>query len=58
MNFIKPKRLRAGDTVAAITLSSGLAAIYPHVYETAKKNLEQLFGLKVIHTPHALKDED
>lgn len=57
-NFIKPKRLQAGDTVAAITLSSGLAAIYPHVYETAKKNLEDIFGLKVITTPHALKDED
>jgi muramoyltetrapeptide carboxypeptidase LdcA involved in peptidoglycan recycling len=58
MNFLKPKRLQAGDTVAAITLSSGLAGIYPQVYETAKRNLEQLFGLKVITTPHALKDSD
>jgi muramoyltetrapeptide carboxypeptidase LdcA involved in peptidoglycan recycling len=58
MDFIKPKRLQAGDTVAAITLSSGLTNIYPHVYETAKRNLEQLFGLKVITTPHALKDPD
>jgi muramoyltetrapeptide carboxypeptidase LdcA involved in peptidoglycan recycling len=58
MDFIKPKRLQAGDSVAAISLSSGLAGIYPQVYETAKKNLEQLFGLKVIATPHALKDPD
>jgi muramoyltetrapeptide carboxypeptidase LdcA involved in peptidoglycan recycling len=58
MNFLKPKRLQAGDTVAAITLSSGLAGIYPHVYETAKRNLEQLFGLNVVTTPHALKDPD
>jgi muramoyltetrapeptide carboxypeptidase LdcA involved in peptidoglycan recycling len=58
MDFIKPKRLQAGDTVAAITLSSGLAGIYPQVYETAKKNLEQPFGLNVITTPHALKDID
>lgn len=54
MNFLKPPRLKAGDTVAAITLSSGLAGIYPQVYETAKRNLEQLFALKVIATPHAL----
>jgi muramoyltetrapeptide carboxypeptidase LdcA involved in peptidoglycan recycling len=58
MKFIKPTRLQAGDTVATITLSSGLAAIYPHVYETAKRNLEDIFGLKVITTPHALRDED
>jgi muramoyltetrapeptide carboxypeptidase LdcA involved in peptidoglycan recycling len=58
MDFIKPKRLQAGDTVAAITLSSGLAGIYPQVYETAKKNLGDIYGLKVITTPHALKDPD
>jgi muramoyltetrapeptide carboxypeptidase LdcA involved in peptidoglycan recycling len=58
MNFIKPPRLKAGDTVAVITLSSGLAELYPHVYETAKRNLEHLFGLKVITTPHALKNDD
>jgi muramoyltetrapeptide carboxypeptidase LdcA involved in peptidoglycan recycling len=58
INFIKPKRLQAGDKVAAITLSSGLAGVYPHVYETAKRNLEDIFGLKVIATPHALKDLD
>ncbi len=57
MNFTRPPRLKTGDTVAAITLSSGLAGVYPHVYETAKRNLEDLFGLKVIPTPHALRDE-
>jgi muramoyltetrapeptide carboxypeptidase LdcA involved in peptidoglycan recycling len=56
--FIKPPRLKAGDTVAAITLSSGLASIYPQVYETAKRNLEDIFGLNVIPTPHALRDPD
>jgi muramoyltetrapeptide carboxypeptidase LdcA involved in peptidoglycan recycling len=58
MNFLKPPGLKAGDTVAAISLSSGLAGIYPQVYETAKRNLEQFFGLKVVTTPHALKDPD
>ncbi len=58
IDFLKPPRLKVGDTVAAMTLSSGLASIYPHVFETAKRNLEQLFGLKVITTLHALKDPD
>jgi muramoyltetrapeptide carboxypeptidase LdcA involved in peptidoglycan recycling len=58
MDFIKPPRLKAGDTVAAITLSSGLAGLFPQVFETAKRNPEHLFGLNVITTPHALKDPD
>jgi muramoyltetrapeptide carboxypeptidase LdcA involved in peptidoglycan recycling len=58
MNLIKPKRLQVGDTVAAISLSSGLAGRFPQAYETAKKNLEDIYGLKVISTPHALKDPD
>jgi muramoyltetrapeptide carboxypeptidase LdcA involved in peptidoglycan recycling len=58
MKFIKPRRLQAGDTVAAISLSSGLAGMFPQAYETAKKNLEDIYGLKVISTPHALKDPD
>ena len=58
MNFIKPKRLQVGDTVAAISISSGLAGVFPKVYETAKKNLEDIFDLNVIPTPQALKDPD
>ena len=58
MDLLKPPRLRPGDTVAAVSLSSGLAGSYPHVFETAKRNLEEAFGLTIIPTPHALKDED
>jgi muramoyltetrapeptide carboxypeptidase LdcA involved in peptidoglycan recycling len=58
MTFLKPPRLKAGDTIAAITLSDAAAGMFPQVFETAKQNLEQLFGLKVVPTPHALKDED
>lgn len=58
MKFLKPKRLQTGDTVAAISLSSGLAGLFPQVIESAKRNLETLFGLNVITTPHALKDPD
>ena len=58
MNLIKPPRLRPGDTVAAVSLSSGLAGSHPQVYETAKRNLDEVFGLTVIETPHALKSND
>jgi muramoyltetrapeptide carboxypeptidase LdcA involved in peptidoglycan recycling len=58
MTFLKPPRLKSGDTLAAITLSDAAAGMFPEVFETAKQNLEQLFGLKVIPTPHALKDDD
>jgi muramoyltetrapeptide carboxypeptidase LdcA involved in peptidoglycan recycling len=58
MSFIRPPRLNPGDTIAAITLSDAAAGRFPQVYELAKQNLEQLFGLKVIATPHALKDKD
>ena len=58
MNLLKPPRLRPGDTVAAISLSSGLAGSYSQVYEAAKRNLEETFGLTVIPTPHALQSND
>lgn len=54
---LKPPRLRAGDTVAAISLSSGLAALFPHRYAAGKRQFEQAFGVNVIETPHALKDD-
>jgi muramoyltetrapeptide carboxypeptidase LdcA involved in peptidoglycan recycling len=56
--FVRPPRLRPGDTVAAISLSSGAAARYPHRYEAGKRQVERAFGLRVIETPHALRDDD
>lgn len=50
----KPPRLRPGDTVAAVSLSSGLAAALPARYARGKRQLEETFGLNVIEAPHAL----
>lgn len=58
MTFSKPPKLQAGDTVAAISLSSGAASQYPKVYETAKRTLKETFGLSVIETPNALREDD
>jgi len=58
MHKVKPERLRRGDTVAAISLSSGAAAMFPKRYEAGKRQLERTFGVNVIETPHALRDDD
>ena len=56
--MIKPKKLNPGDTVAAISLSWGGPGTFPHRYEAGKKQLQKEFDLKVIESPHALRDAD
>lgn len=53
-NFIKPKALKPGDTIASISLSSGLAGLIPNRYQQGVKQIEESFGIKVVPTPHAL----
>jgi len=55
--MIKPKKLQPGDTVAAISLSWGGPGTFPHRYEAGKGQLQKEFDLKVIETPHALRDD-
>lgn len=56
----KPKKLQEGDTVAAISISGGRAgdADMLERYQTGKKRLEAIFGLKVTETPHALSGSE
>lgn len=58
--MIKPKRLKKGDTVAIVSLSSGMGGddIFFHKYELGKKRLEEDFGLNVVTMPNALKGSD
>ncbi|MDR1606481.1 MAG: LD-carboxypeptidase [Streptococcaceae bacterium] len=59
MNLQIPKRLQKGDTVAIISLSSGIMG--EGVMSAQKRLIEQRlqgFGLQVIYTPHALKGLD
>ena len=53
----KPERLKKGDKVAIVSLSSGMLGEkqYLHKYELGKKRLEEKFGLEVIAMPNALK---
>lgn len=54
--MLKPKKLISGDTIALISLSSGLAGEDPMDYrwKRAKERLENL-GYQVVLTPNALK---
>lgn len=56
--MIKPKKLQRGDKVAAISLSWGGAGEIPNRYEAGKQQLEEVFGLEVVPTKHALKSAD
>ena len=56
--LIKPPRLRAGDKVAAVTLSWGGPGKFPQRYLAGKKQLEQEFGVNLVEMPHTLADPD
>lgn len=57
-HFIKPPRLEPGDTVAALSLSSGLAAEFPHRYRAGKEQFERTFGMTVVEAPNALRSDE
>lgn len=56
--LIKPQKLSPGDKIATISLSWGGAGDLPHRYQYGKKQLEEVFGLEVIETKHALRSAD
>lgn len=51
-----PKKLKKGDTIALISISGGRAGDEDMLkrYETGKNRLEEIWGVKVVTTPHAL----
>ena len=55
--LIKPSRLKAGDAVATISLSQGLAGDAELLwrYNLGKRRLEEQFGLRVVEMAHTLK---
>jgi muramoyltetrapeptide carboxypeptidase LdcA involved in peptidoglycan recycling len=58
--LIKPGKLNVGDNVATISISGGRAGDPDMVerYLVGKSRLENIFGLKVIETPNAMKGSD
>jgi muramoyltetrapeptide carboxypeptidase LdcA involved in peptidoglycan recycling len=55
---IKPRKLQPGDKVAAISLSWGGPGELPHRYQAGKRQLQDEFGVTVVETPHALRDDN
>jgi hypothetical protein len=54
----KPAHLEPGDTGAAVSLSWGGPGTFPHRYQAGKRQLEETFGVRVVETPHALRDAE
>jgi muramoyltetrapeptide carboxypeptidase LdcA involved in peptidoglycan recycling len=57
-SLIRPKSLKPGDKAAAVSLSWGGTSSLMERYRDAKRNLQDIFGLQVIETTHALKTAD
>jgi muramoyltetrapeptide carboxypeptidase LdcA involved in peptidoglycan recycling len=53
--LIRPQLLRPGDKVATISLSWGGTGSLLERYQDAKHNLQNIFGLQVVETTHALR---
>lgn len=57
-DFITPPPLERGDTVAIVSPASGLAAAYPHVYESGLERLRSVYGLEPVEFPTAKRTDD
>lgn len=47
MEYVKPRRLHVGDTVAVISTSWGGPHVFPHVYDMGIATLKDRFGLRI-----------
>ena len=56
--MIKPRRLRRGSRVAAVSLSWGGPGVFPHRYAAGKRQLQEEFGVVVTETAHALREPE
>jgi muramoyltetrapeptide carboxypeptidase LdcA involved in peptidoglycan recycling len=56
--MIKPRKLRPGDKVAAVTLSWGGPATFSYRYEIGKRQFSDEFEVEVVEARHALRDAD
>ena len=57
-NRIKPKKLKPGDKVAAISMSWGGPGTFRHRYEAGKRQLQEALGVTVVETAHALRSAE
>ena len=53
MEYVKPPRLRSGDSVAVVSTSWGGPHVFPHVFGAGIRALTHRFGLRVVEFPTA-----
>lgn len=58
MKFQQHKPLKPGDKIAIISPSSGLASLFPWVYEQGLKRLKEIFLLDPVEFPTALQSPE
>ena len=58
MQKVKPKILRPGSHIAAISLSWGGPGTLPYRYQIGKQQFEEAFDVTVVETEHALREAD
>jgi muramoyltetrapeptide carboxypeptidase LdcA involved in peptidoglycan recycling len=51
MEYVKPGRLKQGDTVAVLSPSWGGPSVFPHVFETGLRVMQDVFGLLIREMP-------
>ncbi|MFC4455891.1 S66 peptidase family protein [Deinococcus sonorensis] len=56
--FVRPPALRPGDTVAALSLSSGFVAEVPHRYEAGRRQARAELGWHILPAPNALRGSE
>ena len=54
--MLKPRKLKHGDKVAAISLSWGGPGAFPYRCTAGKEQFIQGFRVEVVETTHALRD--
>jgi muramoyltetrapeptide carboxypeptidase LdcA involved in peptidoglycan recycling len=56
--FLRPAALKAGDTVAALSLSSGFVTRVMHRYEAGRRQARAGLGWNIVPAPNALRGEE
>jgi muramoyltetrapeptide carboxypeptidase LdcA involved in peptidoglycan recycling len=54
--MLKPRKLKPGDKVAAVSLSWGGPGAYPGRYAIGKQQFSRELGIEVVETRHALRE--
>ena len=58
MEFVKPQKLKKGDTIAVLSPSWGGPSVFPDIFDNGLNVLKEKFGLKIKEFPTARMDAE